>query len=76
MIKSNDVGTIQYIEWLTLIDRVQPSFLAGVNLLTLVGHGGAGAEGRAERAVTQCINMYQYAVYSSTVCHTGSDADN
>ena len=30
VIKSHDVGTIQYIEWLILIDRVQPSFIAGV----------------------------------------------
>ena len=30
MIKSHDVGTIQYIEWLILIGRVQPSFIAGV----------------------------------------------
>ena len=28
--KSHDVGTIQYIEWLILNDRVQPSFIAGV----------------------------------------------
>jgi hypothetical protein len=28
--KSHDVGTIQYIEWLILINRVQPSFIAGV----------------------------------------------
>jgi hypothetical protein len=28
--KSHDVGTIQYIEWLILISRVQPSFIAGV----------------------------------------------
>ena len=32
MIKSHDVGTIQYIEWLILIYRVQPSFIAGVEL--------------------------------------------
>jgi hypothetical protein len=30
VIKSHDVGAIQYIEWLILIDRVQPSFIAGV----------------------------------------------
>jgi len=30
VIQSHDVGTIQYIEWLILIDRVQPSFIAGV----------------------------------------------
>jgi hypothetical protein len=30
VIKSHDVGTIRYIEWLILIDRVQPSFIAGV----------------------------------------------
>jgi hypothetical protein len=30
VIKSHDVGTIQYIEWMILIDRVQPSFIAGV----------------------------------------------
>ena len=30
MIKSHDVGTLQYMEWLILIDRVQPSFIAGV----------------------------------------------
>ena len=31
MITSHDVGTIQYIEWLILIDRAQPSFVAGVS---------------------------------------------
>ena len=30
MTTSHDVGTIQYIEWLLLINRVQPSFIAGV----------------------------------------------
>ena len=30
VIKSHDAGTIQHIEWLILIDRVQPSFIAGV----------------------------------------------
>jgi hypothetical protein len=30
VIKSHDVGTIQYTEWLILIDRVQPSLIAGV----------------------------------------------
>jgi hypothetical protein len=30
VIQSHDAGTIQYTEWLILIDRVQPSLLAGV----------------------------------------------
>ena len=30
VVKSQAVGTIQYIEWLMLSDRVQPSFIAGV----------------------------------------------
>jgi hypothetical protein len=33
VIKSHDVGT--YIEWLILIDRVQPSFVAGVYLTSV-----------------------------------------
>ena len=32
MIKSQVVGTIQYIEWLILIDRGQPSLIAGVSV--------------------------------------------
>ena len=40
MIKSHDVGTIQYIEWLILIDRVQPSFIAGVVLGMVSREGG------------------------------------
>ena len=30
MIKPQVDGTIQYIEWLILIDRAHPSFIAGV----------------------------------------------
>ena len=30
MAKSQVVGTIQYIEWLIIIDLVQPSLIAGV----------------------------------------------
>ena len=30
MYNTQVVGTIQYIEWLILNDRVQPSFIAGV----------------------------------------------
>ena len=30
MTESDDVGTIQYMEWLILNDRVQPLFIAGV----------------------------------------------
>ena len=30
VIKAHELGTIQYIEWLILIDRVQLSFIAGV----------------------------------------------
>jgi hypothetical protein len=37
VIKSHDVGTIQYIEWLILIDRVQPSLIAGVHQSALRG---------------------------------------
>jgi hypothetical protein len=32
VIIAHDVGTIQYIEWLILIERVQPSFITGVSL--------------------------------------------
>ena len=30
MVKPQAVGTVQYIEWLILNDRVQPSLFAGV----------------------------------------------
>jgi hypothetical protein len=40
VIKSHDVGMIQYIEWLILIDRVQPSFIAGVIPCTLCNDRG------------------------------------
>jgi hypothetical protein len=33
--KSHGVGTTQYIEWLILINRVQPSLIAGVSTETL-----------------------------------------
>ena len=34
VIKAHDVGTTQDIEWLILNDRVQPSFIAGVVLIS------------------------------------------
>ena len=37
MIKSHDVGTIRYIEWLILNDRVQPSFIAGGRVRAMSG---------------------------------------
>jgi hypothetical protein len=49
VIKSHDVGTKQYIEWLILIDRVHPSLIVGVygvsyrEGMLAVGRSGAGA---------------------------------
>ena len=39
MEKPQVVGTIQYIEWLILIYRVQPSFVAGVYPFLTDTHG-------------------------------------
>ena len=47
MIKSHDVGTIHYIEWLILIDRVQPLFIAGVRRTGLISQGGVRHRGWA-----------------------------
>ena len=49
--KPHDVGTIQYIAWLILIHRVQPSLIAGG---CGVMHGGSASdrEGRGVCAVS------------------------
>ena len=60
MIKPHDVGTKQYIQWLILIDRVHPSFIAGVIL-----GGTSHREGRV-RAI--CRLSYRRRSAKQSVC--------
>jgi hypothetical protein len=72
VVKPQIVGTIQYIEWLILNDRVQPSLIAGVC-------DAAGTRAKATRWTTlrpKCLSLWircegtpvRYAV-SPLDCH-------
>ena len=60
--KSHDVGTIQYTEWLILIDRVQPSFIAGVTNIR--------AHVRRVHSATVVVVVYAMVVLYVRVCST------
>ena len=55
VVKSQAVGTIQYIEWLVLNDRVQPSFIAGVTVGESAAPNSCSSHGSASCAATYTI---------------------